>query len=243
MAINLKFLQDSLETNKVETTSTDVLPSTRRVLPSNIYSATVVDAFFITSSGGAQGITITLKIDGEDTEYNETIYFTSKKTKAPFYLDDKGNKKVLPGWIMVNDFAKLTVGEELGNCVTIEKQAKVWENGQQVTRVVDALDNCVNSQILVAIQQVEQNRYANHALTNEKITVNVISKFLCASDKRTISEISNNKPAEFYEKWLEANKDKVINKYKPIAEDASISSDTSAKKEVSAADLFTNAAF
>lgn len=217
MAINFKQLQDTLTTNHVDTSHKDVIGGTRDVLESNIYNATVVDAFSIVSARGSMGLTITLKIEGVDQEYNETIYFTSSKTNAPFYVDQNtGERRPLPGWLLVDEFAKLTTDHSIAECTTSEKQAKVWENGEQVVRTVDALDGCLNSPIKVAIQKVEQNRFANGATTDEKITVNVINKFL-SSDGRTVYEIENNKPASFYKQWLDKNMGKTINKYKPVA--------------------------
>lgn len=214
MAIDLSAIQASLVENDIPTEIKDSTKSVRPTLSSDIYKATVRDAYFITSERGSHGLTIVLQLDGVSEEYSETIYFTSTKTKGPWYVNSQGKKVGLPGFYQVNEFCQLTLDKNLGECTTVTKQAKVWENGSQVIRSVDGLDGCVGAELEVAILAVEKNRFSNGVETDEKVTVNNIDKFLSYPDKATCEEIRTSATPEFHVNWLQRNKGKVINKFK-----------------------------
>lgn len=218
MAIDLKAFQQDMAMNNISTVSTDSLGFS--VLPSDVYNARVIDAYFIVSQSGSTGLNLKFSLFDDDNkelqEYSETIYFTSSKTKSTFYVDKTGKKKGLPGFYSVNDFCLITTGKELSACVTSPKEIQIETGGQTVNQVVDVLHESLGAFLKVGIQEVEKNKFLDGMETDEVVKVNNINKFFCATDGRTIKECIDNKPASFINEWINKYKNKVINKVKKI---------------------------
>ena len=90
-------------------------------LESDVYQATIKQAYGTESDGGAKAIALELDINGRT--YKESIYFTSGKEKGqkPYYETKNGKKVFLPGYQTIDDLCAVTTEQYLASQETEEK--------------------------------------------------------------------------------------------------------------------------
>ena len=81
----------------------DYIPT--EYLTSGCHKAEILDAYFVKSPKGAEAVTLILQLNGSK-EQLITTYFTNRQGEIT-YKDKQGDKKPMPGYIVLNEFALL----------------------------------------------------------------------------------------------------------------------------------------
>ena len=185
-----------------------------RVLDSGIYDFTVDMAYAMESSGGAKAVVLHLKTpDGK--ELRSTQWVSSGKAKGckNFYETKDGQKKYLPGFLMLQSLSLLTIGVEPNQLEAEMKFIKLWnkEQKKEVPTEVPVLVGLLNQQIKGAVlkQVVDKTKddgQGNYLPTGETREENELDKFFRASDSMTTAEIrAQATSAEFIQTWADKN--------------------------------------
>lgn len=179
----------------------------RQLLESDVYLATIKAAYFGESSGGA--ISLTVVAETSKGEYRETLYLTNKEKKN-FYVNSRGEKNYLPGFLHADAICLLAAQKPLGEMATEKKVFKVYNTTAKtdVPTEVDALPELEGKEIKLGIlkeksfKSVKQadGTYADSDETRES---NVIDKVFKAKDDKTVQECRSQAPnAVFMGEWL-----------------------------------------
>lgn len=190
----------------------------------NVYAAKIKMMYGMESSGGAMGVELLLDIGGK--EYNETIYVTSGKEKGQKnYFEKDGKKYPMPGFTTVNDLALVVTGKELNQLDFEDRIVEAWDRdaGKKVNKTVQAATDLIGAEILVAIQEVIENKQKRNDATGnyedvpgETRTSNNIAKVFTA-DKRTVREVLDEVAegeGKFHDDWLKKNEGVAYDKTK-----------------------------
>lgn len=189
----------------------------------DLYKATIKAAFLDSFASGSKYIDLTLELvneQGDTRQYNERVTVWSDKTKGPYYIDKKtGKKKALIGLNQMNSLGELLCGKKLQDSVFETKVHKVYsaDAKAQVPQEKATLVEWTGKTIHVGLQKVISNKQVksgnDYVDSAEKREDNQVDKYF-DEDKKTLLELQNNKPAEFYQDWVKANKGRDRNKYK-----------------------------
>lgn len=191
-------------------------------LQSDIYNAVVKVAYTTESKNGATGVVLILGLDGR--EYRETLYITNRNGDV-FYT--KNNiKHYLPGFVNIDELCLVAAGKPLSECETEEKKVKVFnfETMKEEPTDVPVIMDLVGKEIKVAIvleKQFKQAQGSNgYEDTDEVIERNQINKFF-STEGFTANEIKDGvEDADFYDKWIESNQGRVIDRTKKKKNDS-----------------------
>lgn len=201
--------------NTVNTEETDVLGG--GILPTNIYGSKISMAYLTESTKGAIGVVLHLMTPSQQN-IRGTVWITNRN-KETYYVKDN-EKRALPGFLLMNSLGLLTVGKEVLQLDQEEKTVMVYDFDakKELPTNVPVLVELLNQEIYTAVEHrivdsttlnTSTGKYEPTGKTRE---TNEIVKFFRASDKKTVSEVQAQEDATFFDKWLEKNKDKVIDK-------------------------------
>lgn len=185
------------------------------VYPSNIYNATVKMAYAGKAASGAHFIHFEFDL-GSNQTYREVCYFTNKKGEN-FWINEAKKKVPLPGFTMVEDICLLTTDEPLAAQATEDKMVKVYDadSKKELPKSVPVLMGLIGKPISLGILKQLESKNAKNAAgeyvpTGDTRDTNIIDKAFHTDSKLTVVEARAGKDAgEFWEKWLEKNKDVV----------------------------------
>lgn len=179
-------------------------------LESGLYAAKVTLAYLTKSAGGAVGLVFHAKTEAS-REIRQTLWMTSGTAKGGnnFYTDKDGAKQYLPGFLLGNSLALLTVGKEISDLETETKVVKVYspEAKADVPTKVDMLTDLLDQDILIGVikqtvDKTQKNDAGEYVPTGETRDENEIDKFFRARDKMTTAEIrAKAEEASFFEVW------------------------------------------
>lgn len=204
-------------------------------LDSDAYGSTITMAYAGESSGGARSLTAHFKLD-DGREYRETFYVTSGKEKGQKnYYERDGKKMPLPGFTHANDLALLSTGQSLSQQEIEDRVVKLYDFDQkaEVPTKVQAVVSMIGKKVRLGILKIEENKskrndstgqydpVANDDGTPAIRQINNLDKVFHYDTNKTVSEFTARlETAEFYDKWVEKNKGKVVNKVKPLSGNA-----------------------
>lgn len=197
---------------------TDVLGGFQ-TLDSNIYKVKLGLCPLGKSKNGATSVTVSYTHDGR--EHSEVIYVTNRAGSTTYTRN--GTTNPLPGWSQINALCHIATGKGLGDQI-IEKRTIKQRNrdtGKDENVEVDVLIDLMDKQVVLAILRVHENKSVlqgtKYVPTNDKRTFNTIST-QANPEGITYNELKKGvtKPV-FIKKWLEVNKGKDMDKYKPLA--------------------------
>lgn len=186
-------------------------------LDSNVYDALIKLVYVTKSQSGAMGVTLIADID--DREYKETVYITNKNGEN--YYNTKSNppkKMPLPGFTILNDLCLICCGKPLNQMGTEDKIVQLYnptvgkEVPTQTPVIMDLLNKRVKLGILKEVKNKVQSTDSGYVETDETREGNVINKVFDYENGRTVYEINHDLTESplFVHKWLEKNKDIVI---------------------------------
>lgn len=193
-------------------------------LESGIYKATVAMAYLTKSAGGALGLVLNLKTDG-NREIRQTLWMTSGTAKGckNYYETKDGEKQYLPGFNHANSLALLTCAKEISQLETETKVVNVYsaEAKSEVPTKVEVPMDLLGKEIIVGlIKQTVDKTKKNDATgiyeaTGETRDENEIDKLFRAKDNMTTAEIrAQAETATFIDTWSTKNTGVTRNKAK-----------------------------
>lgn len=201
-----------------------------RVLESDIYSASITHAYLTTSKGGAYALNLEAKTS-EGTTFKEQLWMTSGTAKgcSPYYTDQQGNKKAIPGFTVANGLGLLTIGKEIGDIETEEKVIKLYDYTQkkEVATPVQMFTDLIGQEIkLGLVKQIVDKNVKNgngeYVPSGETREQNVINKVFRAKDNFSVVEIvAQADEATYFQTWLDSNKGNTQDKSSKDAKPAS----------------------
>lgn len=190
------------------------------VLASGLYPSKVTLAYMTKAASEAVGIVIHAKTS-EGRDIRSTQWVTSGKAKGGknFYEKD-GQKHYLPGFLLCQSLALLTVGKELSELDDPEEKVVNLYNFDakaEVPTKVQVLTELIGKEVLIGLikQTVDKNvkTEAGYVPSGETRDENEIDKFFRASDRKTTAEIRAQAPeAVFVDTWNEKWAGQVRNK-------------------------------
>jgi len=202
----------SLKTNaNIAAIDTDYVGGSR-ILPSAIYNLTIKLAYITVSSGGAMALNVEVTTQDGKT-VNETTYMTSKAGKNTYINKKTGDEAYLPGFLIANSLALLTVGEEIGDLETEEKVINLYNYDlkKDVPTKVQMFTSLVGTEVIAAIEQQlvdksAKNEAGVYVATGETREQNEIVKYFRSRDSMTVTEITAQaEEAAFIHIWTEKN--------------------------------------
>ena len=215
----------TLKTDNTIEGETDRLGGGSAPLPSGIYPARIDLAYLRKSAKGALGLRLVMETPTGET-IDQTIYLTGGDAKGNnnFYLDKKsGEKKYLPGFLLGQSLALLTLNKEISELDTEKKVVAVYdyEAKKEQPTEVDMVTEFLGKEIWVGLlhQVVDKNVLdevsGQYVPTGETREENEIDKFFRAADKLTVAEAraQATSPA-FFEQWEEKMKGKTRDRSK-----------------------------
>jgi len=192
---------------------------------SDIYQTTVEMAYMQKSDSGALGIHLTLK-GADERLLRQSVYVTGGDAKGNlhYYVKD-GKKNLLPGYVMIDALALLSVGKPLSQLAPENRIIKVYDFDAQaeVPAEKEVLVELLGQPIYTAVQKqvVDKNvkgADGSYVPSGETKEVNEIDKFFRAKDKMTQAEIlANASEAAFFNTWKTKWEGQVRNRAKGAA--------------------------
>lgn len=180
------------------------------VLDSGLYPAKVTLAYLSKSDGGALALNLHLQTeDGKDIRQQLWMSSGTAKGGNNFYIDKKGDKQYLPGFLHANSLALLTVGKEISQLETETKVVNVYSSTAkaEVPTNVEMLVELLGQDIIVGLikQTVDKNQKndaGEYVPTGETREENELDKLFRARDSKTTAEIKAQAPeAVFIHTW------------------------------------------
>lgn len=177
---------------------------------SGLHALTVALAYITKADSGAMGLVLNLK--GQDgQEVRSTQWMTSGTAKGgKNFYERNGEKHYLPGFLVANHLALLTVGKEISQLDTEEKVVKVWSSAAkaEVPTKVQMVMDLVGKEILAGIIKQTVDKTAKNDVTGEYIATgdtrdeNEIDKLFRMRDRMTVTEIkAQATEASFVDTW------------------------------------------
>jgi hypothetical protein len=178
---------------------------------SGLYPSKITLAYVTKSSGGAIGLVTHAKTDS-GRDLRQTMWMTSGTAKGAtnFYIDKDGAKQYLPGYLLANSLALLTVGKELSELDTETKVVNVYspEAKAEVPTKVEMVVDLLGQDILIGVIKQTVDKTAKneqtgvYVPTGETRDENEFDKFFRARDRMTTAEIrAQATEAAFADTW------------------------------------------
>lgn len=195
-------------------------------LETDAYKGKVKVAYAIKSTGGAQGVELTIEMEN-GRDYRETCYVTNKKGENFFLNKNDQTKKVpLPGFTVIDDLCIVTTEKPLKDQDTEEKIVMVYDYEQRkdVQKSVPVLVDLIGKEVSLGIVKTVEDKTkknessGNYESTGETREINTIEKIFHEPTKLTVPEVriataAGVAPeAAFYPAWVERNKGKTRDK-------------------------------
>lgn len=217
---------ENLKSDKSIDNESDMLGG-NRVLESDAYEMAIEMAYTDKSAGGAMSLNLNFKGKNGET-LRQTLWMTSGTAKGGnnFYLDKSGKKQYLPGFNQANSLCLLTVGKEISELSTETKTLNLYdfklkkEVPTQKEVVMALIGQSVKLGVMKQIvDKTAKNDAGEYVPTGETREENDINKIFRAKDGLTSAEIrAEETEPKFLTRWLEKNKDLVLNKAKGATE-------------------------
>lgn len=156
---------------------------------SDIYGATIKVAYVTTAASGAVGVNVVFTL-ADEREHRETLWVQSGKAKGGnnYYLNQKGEKKYLPGYLMADSLCLVAAGQPLSAQATEDKILNLYsaEAGKEVPTKVPVLMGLVNKAVVVGLIKKIENK-------NKK---NAAGQYEATAETREVAELDKAFDAE-----------------------------------------------
>ena len=190
-------------------TEKDVIGGSR-ILESGLQDFTVSLAYLTKSDGEALALNVVFK-NSSKQELRQQFWMTSGTAKGGknFYEKD-GEKHYLPGFVMANALALLTVGKEISQLDTEKKTIPLYNSTAkaEIPTQVDMVMDLLGKEIAAGVIKQTVDKTAKNATTGlyeptgETRDENEVDKLFRASDKMTTAEIrAQAEVATFVNTW------------------------------------------
>ncbi|MBL1322188.1 MAG: hypothetical protein COA63_014185 [Methylophaga sp.] len=192
------------------------------LVDSALYTGKITMAYAGSSDSGSKSITIHVDLNG--TDFRETFWVVSGKTKGFHYMGGKdGKSKIpLPSFTHVNNICLVTTGTELKSQKTEEKMVSIYnsEAKKAIPTSADVLVGLIGKEIQLGIlRQIVDKQikgdggYINSGETREENAVNGVFHPV---NHMTVSEAKAGDitEGEFIVKWDKKHTGNTLNKAK-----------------------------
>lgn len=210
-------LFENLDVSGVEKTE-DYVGGFSSLLDSDIYVMKIKTAYATTSKGGAMGVTFVGDINGN--EYSETLYITNKN-KEPYYIDAQHKKRFIPGYNVVNNICLVAAGKGITDLETEDKVLNVYsfEEKKRVPTSVPVLVDLSGKEVALGIVKELSNKAVadgkgGYVPTSETRESNITVAVFYPDNHKSVNEQVEGKEATFWDKWLEKNQGKTVDRRK-----------------------------
>jgi len=184
-------------------------------LDTGLYDMTINQAYYTESKGGA--VALNLHCTGPNKEsLKQTLWLTSGTAKGGhnYYMDKKGEKQYLPGFVIANAIALLGAKKKIGELPTEDKTIMLYNGApdvkKEVPTVVKMVMGLVGKTVTLGImrQTIDKTKLndatGQYDPTGDVRDENEIVKVFRASDGKTVAEIiAKSDTAEFKQKWAD----------------------------------------
>jgi hypothetical protein len=195
------------------------------VWESGVYQAKLKYVADDVTKNGKQVVNVSIEINGLEKVF--PFYPINSKTGDQFYYDKDNNKKVMPGFQMLNSLFYIVTGKKLDETdFKQEKKAiKVYNFAEKKDEIKELMvyTDLSDQPISVAVKQIQKHKTVEqdgkYVPTTETFMTNEIDKFLSAKGF-TARELHDGSDAEYALKFKEKNTGKVFEeklKVAPIA--------------------------
>ena len=195
----------------------------RKIYESNVYAATVKQAYLDAYESGAKFCSVTLTVDGED--YEERLLLSNKQGEG-FFTDRDGKQVPFSSLVRFDELifaagfpSAQAAGLGQGNVRVWDKDTKsfILKPHQYV------LTGLQGKEVLVALLKRKQNKQKKNDLTgkydkiNEVEETNSIEKFANLQKQTQLEAAKNVNPPTFMAAWHEKWNGKILDTYKEQA--------------------------
>lgn len=203
-------LLSSLKTDDSIQQEQDRLGGGSFVLESGVYNCTINHAYLQESKGGAIGLVLSLNTeDGREIRQNLWMTSGAVKGRLNYYVNQKGDKQYLPGFLLADSLALLSAGKSIAECEEETKMVKSWnpEVKAEVPTQVQMLMDLVGKEITVGLHKVKSYKQVQlsdgtYGDSDEERETNEIDKFFRTRDGKTTAEIrAGSEEAKFINDW------------------------------------------
>lgn len=209
---------ENLKKNKEIVEDTDRIGFS--VLESDMYDFVIESAYLDKSTGGAMSLNFSFaNKQGESLRNTQWITSGDAKGNLNTYEDKKGVAHYLPGFNVSNAIVNFCMDMDIADVSVKEKTLKLYDPdaGKETPQKKKVIIGLIGKKITLGIQKVLENKRVQkdkeYVVTSDTVNRNEIDKVFDTETKLTVSEArAGEEEGSFYEKWLEANKGKVIDK-------------------------------
>lgn len=186
------------------------------VLSTGIYKATVKSHYLINNAKNAVEAHLTLDINGGDHNFTIVLTWDGDNSKTGSIVKDfktkQGGvfKKVKPGYVTLNSLTKITMGKSLKEVSQVKKMVEVqnWETKNKEKKPALVIDGLDGVKFNVGIIHKQYESQASGKLKD----TNAIDK-IYNENNQTLSEIENNAPSTYAEKFMSEKAGKIFDVY------------------------------
>lgn len=218
-----------------ETTDTDSLGGNYTVLPTNVYDATIEDVYLQASTKAdskSVSAVVVYKIDNPADPENP-VEHTARHTilgvdGSNVTKDAKtGQKKYLFGFENLNTLALVASSKELRELTQKNQLVEIYDASvrKKVATEVPVLAELSGKRVKLLVEEQRVNKKVQNPKgewvpTNEDKQTNQVVKTVHHSGKTLTEGREGTEDALFVNAWLEKNKGKIKDKFKPVADTA-----------------------
>ena len=237
----MSFLKKLKTTEKVEKPK-DSLGGVQ-VRPSAINTFKIKNIYFLPAvPSGAMMCHLTVT-DEAGLDYRESICVASGDAKGnkSTYTNAKGEAHYLPGYIIINDIAMLTIETDITDLETETITVKHYdkEAKKEVPTEVEVVTEMIGEEVQLAIKHIIKNKQeqinGKYVDVNDRREINEIAAAFHSESDQTLNEAIADTDAEFKQKWLDKNEGKPFDTFKEVSASKGGNSFTSKNKGDSAA--------
>ena len=202
------------------TAETESVGGGRHIFDSDIYKATIKQAYLDTYDSGARYAAITLTIG--DKEYEERLLLTNAKGEG-FWTDREGKPQQFGGLTRLDELA-FSAGFANTQASGIGPgTVRMWDSNTKsfvLKQHPTVLVGLQGKEVLVALQRLNQNKQKKNPTTgkyvklNEAEEVNQIQKFANLNSMTQLEAARNVNPPVFMDAWKNKWAGKTHNTYK-----------------------------
>ena len=213
----MNMFADLANNTDIQDEERDVLGGSFAIPESDAYKGVVKVAYITVANSGAKAVNVTIELE-TGTTVRETMYVTSGTAKGGnnYYVNAKGEKKYLPGYLTANTLCELGTGKGL-TAVTIEEKVLNLYNaeaGKEVPTKVPVIMDLLEKEIMVGLIKVIENKRKKNDVgeyvdTAESRELAEIDKVFYADGFTKTEKAAGQAAPEFVEKWRAKWKDQV----------------------------------
>ena len=197
----------------------DTLGGNKFIVPTDVYKVKVDSPYIHVANSGAMAVKLTL-VTEDNSKIKLTEYICSGTAKgSKTYYERDGKQFFLPGFNLMNSLAMMTLNKSI---IDLDSQSKIINTYSFVERKemptkVDLLGDLHGVEVYAAIKltivdKESKNAEGIYVPNGDTRETNEVNQFFHYPTKLSVYEAKNKLDAEFMDKWIEANKDKIFNK-------------------------------